>query len=112
MSDAREKEKRSRELANLAWVMSDARGRAFIRRLLVHCRTYGSVVLPVAGVPEEATPWYGAGLQDVGHFVVNEVALADPSSKLYSLMNSEAHNRLIVERHEAEQRKPKEEAND
>jgi hypothetical protein len=112
MADQKEKERRDRELADFAWVLGDARGRAVIRRLIaVECRVYGSVTAPNPGLLPEERILYNAGRQDVGHMLVNECALADPSGKLYQTMNQEAHNRLLLEKNEREQKKPKEEDN-
>lgn len=112
MSKAEEKAKRDRELADFAWVLGDARGRAVIRRLIVACRTYGTVTAVTPGLLPEERVLYNAGKQDVGHFLVNECAESDPSGKLYATMNQEAHNRLIVEKAEREQKEKKESADE
>lgn len=112
MSKADEKAKRDRELADFAWVLGDARGRAVIRRLIVACRTYGTVTAMVPGLLPEERVLYSAGKQDVGHFLVNECAESDPSGKLYATMNQEAHNRMIVEKAEREAQKNKKDEED
>jgi hypothetical protein len=66
-----EKRKRERELSDMKWLLSDARGRRVIAILLDHCGVYRGVFTG------NSTTFYNAGKQDVGHFLAAYVTQAD-----------------------------------
>lgn len=62
---------RNDELKDLREVLSTESGKRFVWRLLSHCKTFESIWEPSARIH------YLAGIQDVGHFIMAEVAEAD-----------------------------------
>ena len=88
------KEKRDEQLEDARWVMDNPRGRRFIRRLLGEtCCVFGSVMRSQPGIPLEISVAYSAGKQDVGHFIMDECALAHPVGM--QQMNNEAYSLKI-----------------
>jgi len=72
---AQEDERRrmlEQELSDVRWILSDARGRRFIWRLFDYCGVYRTVMTG------NSYTFHNAGKQDVGHFVMGEVSMADP----------------------------------
>ena len=69
--DKKIKMDRAQELYDLKQIMALPHGRRFIWRLLTHCRVFGSIWNNSAQIH------YNAGMQDVGHFIQNEVIAAD-----------------------------------
>jgi hypothetical protein len=84
VKDAANKEKRGRErdLEDLAFLLSDKRGRRAMWRILSYCGTFKSIWEPSAKIH------YNAGQQDVGHYMLND--LMDASEENYILMAKEA----------------------
>lgn len=74
ISKARGQQKmdRDRELDDIKELMSLNSGRRFIWRLLCQCKTFGSV-----RCPSGSDTYYSAGQQDIGHFLLSELAQAD-----------------------------------
>lgn len=68
----REKIGRDQELEDIQAVMQIEAGRRFIWRLLARCGTFGSVSRPNYG-----ETYYVSGQQDIGHFIMGELAEAD-----------------------------------
>lgn len=62
---------RDQELNDLKSVLNLPYGRRFIWRLLSTCKTFASVWHPSALIH------YQAGQQDIGHFLMSEIAEAD-----------------------------------
>lgn len=71
-SSAMEKIGRDQELDDVKAVMGTECGRRFVWRLLEKCETFGSVARPNYG-----DTYYVSGKQDVGHYVMAEIAEAD-----------------------------------
>lgn len=94
---AKDKEKRGRELADLLWVMNDAKGRAVVRRLLERLNVGGTVFRPVGGLGQDLWPVYNGAWQDFGNWLTGECTQADPSYRTYAQMNLEAQNRKVME---------------
>lgn len=88
-----EREIRGQELRDISLVLATDFGRRVMRRVLDACRTYASVTEPVirpngVALEEEHGVWWRIGRQDLGHFLINDLATADPVN--YKLMNDEA----------------------
>lgn len=69
---AKERIGRERELEDIQAVMELEAGRRFVWRLLAQCGTFASVSCPNYG-----ETYYASGKQDVGHFIMSELAEAD-----------------------------------
>jgi hypothetical protein len=66
---------RRQELEDVRAVLALPGGRRLIWRLLERCRVFESIAAPTA-----ETTYYNAGQQDVGHFLMAEVAAAQPAA--------------------------------
>lgn len=62
---------RDRDLNDLKILMSEPHGRRFILRILEVCGTWRSIWHPSAAIH------MNAGKQDIGHFIMGELATAD-----------------------------------
>lgn len=91
-------EDRRKELDCVAAVMADPQGRAFVQRILVdRCSVFGSVVCqPHPALTMEQAMAYNGGRQDIGHWLMDEIAKVDSTGDLYMRMTNEAHNRHII----------------
>lgn len=80
---AKEKERaaRKQELNDIGTLLSNASGRRFIWRLLERCSTFGSVFNP----DSTHRMSYLSGQQDLGHYIMAEIAEAD-ENLLFKLM--------------------------
>jgi hypothetical protein len=102
-----DKEKRERELRDIREVMAAGPGaRRFVRRLLVYCGLYRSVMSEKFAVRPEERVLFNCGVQHVAQFINDEVATADREG--YQRMNHEA----FVEKIADENLKPKEKGDD
>jgi len=77
-----EAERRQRELAELRDVLSSLAGRRVLWRLLGKCGVFESIMETSARI------YYNAGKQDLGHYLLGEIAQADPEA--YPLMMQDA----------------------
>lgn len=77
-----EAERRQRELAELSDVLSTLSGRRVLWRLLGKCGVFESIMETSARI------YYNAGKQDLGHYLLGEIAQADPNA--YPLMMQDA----------------------
>lgn len=68
----KEKIGRDQQLDDVRAVMSTDAGRRFMWRVLEKCSTFGSV-----NCPSGSQTYYRAGQQDIGHFLLGEIADAD-----------------------------------
>lgn len=84
INEASKREKRGRELElqDMKNVLATAHGRRLLWRMLSHCRTFESVLMPLELIQANA------GRQDVGHFILAEVMDADEGAFL--LMSKES----------------------
>jgi hypothetical protein len=73
---------RKTELADIRAVMDSAEGRRLVWRLLDHCGVFKSIWEPSAKIH------YYAGIQDVGHFIMSEVIVADKNKFLQMQLES------------------------
>lgn len=62
---------REQELNDLRWVCSHPQGRRFLWRLLSKCKVFGTIW------DNSAKIHYNSGQQDIGHFIMAELAEAD-----------------------------------
>ncbi len=67
-----DKERRQQEINDIRTVLSNISGRRFVWRLLETCRTFNTIFSRETSVMS-----YNSGQQDVGHFVMSEIAEAD-----------------------------------
>ena len=70
---------RERELNDLRTVLSTVQGRRVLWRLMSQCRTFNSIY------EQSARIHYNAGQQDIGHFLMAEIAAASEES-LFTIM--------------------------
>lgn len=73
------KEKRIAELKDICAVLSTKAGRRFLWRLMGRCGVFSSVKHPARSIE------YRAGEQDMGHFIMAEIAEAD-QNLLFKMM--------------------------
>lgn len=66
---------RERELDDIKMVLASPQGRRFVYRLVAECRPFSSVM-----DQSTARVHYNAGKQDFGHFILSEVAQAQPDA--------------------------------
>lgn len=104
----KDKQKRRVELSDLLWVMSDAKGRAVVRRLMERLNVGGTVFRAVGGLSQDLWPVYNGAWQDFGNWLTDECTKADPSYRTYAQMNLEAQNRKALDAAEPKS-KPSEE---
>lgn len=78
--DQRAKDIRKQELNDIKTVLSNASGRRLLWRLMSHCKTFSSIY---SEVPQRMS--YQSGKQDVGHYIMSEIAEAD-ENLLFKLM--------------------------
>lgn len=71
-AESKENIKRTKELNDIRDVMSTDSGRRLMWRILEKCQTFGSV-----NRASGSQTYYCAGQQDVGHFLMGELASAD-----------------------------------
>lgn len=74
LREARKKVKlnRENELDDIKAVLSSPEAKRFFWRILEHCKVFGSVF------EQSSRIYYNSGMQDVGHFIMAEIADADP----------------------------------
>lgn len=68
----REQSRREQELSDLAVLLELPEGKRFFWRLLTHCKTFESIW------HSSALIHYNAGTQDIGHWMLSEIAKARP----------------------------------
>lgn len=68
----REQTKYEQEISDLATLLDLPEGQRFFWRLLTHCKTFESIWHPSALIH------HNAGVQDVGHWMLGEIAKARP----------------------------------
>lgn len=78
---------RDRELNDLRAVLATLEGRRLLWRIMGFCKTFGSIWEGSARIH------YNAGQQDVGHFIMSEIAQAD-EEKLLSMMKESKKGEL------------------
>lgn len=66
-----EKERRRREVLDLAHVLSQPEGRRLLWRILGKCKTFESVYA------DSGLVYYNAGKQDLGHYILSEIVECD-----------------------------------
>lgn len=78
VEEAKKKEKlrKTQEREDLRTVLALPAGRRFLWRLLEHCKVFGSVWHASALIH------YNSGIQDVGHFLMEEIEEADRAAFL------------------------------
>lgn len=76
---AKVERRRNKELGDLQQVLARPEGRRVIWRILEHCQTFGSIWHASAAIH------YNAGKQDVGHFIMSEIAESG-NENLFQLM--------------------------
>lgn len=86
---AKDKEKfqRDTEIQDLKKVLSTREGRRFLWRLMAHCKVFESILETSARI------YYNSGRQDVGHFLMAEIAVAD-DEKLFEMMREAKQEEL------------------
>lgn len=67
----REKSERERELNDIRFLLANPEGRRFLWKTLKFCKAFGSIWEPSAKIH------YNAGVQDVGHYLMAEIASAN-----------------------------------
>jgi hypothetical protein len=78
---------RDLELNDLRYILNTDQGRRVIWRFMEHCRVFTSIMEASAKI------YYNAGAQDVGHYLMAEVAAADDEA-LFKMMR-EAKQREV-----------------
>lgn len=78
------KDRRKVELEDLKIVLSTGQGRRVLWRLMSKCRPFESIWESSARIH------YNAGQQDLGHFIMGEISLADENA-LFSMMKEAAN---------------------
>src|SRR3990167_1014504 len=112
MSQDKERMKRVLEVIDARKSIDTDFCRRLLRRVLVKCRVFGSVVQHSTDqavnqvIAPEHRIWYLAGQQDLGHWLMEELGMANPQA--FMLMNQEAFDRKKAE---TETQKKPEEAN-
>lgn len=84
---ARDKRVRDRELNDLRGVLSSREGRRLMWRIMEKCRSFESIFEASAKI------YYNSGRQDVGHYLMAEIAEAD-EEKLFLMMKENKQERL------------------
>lgn len=85
--DRKQRSRRQRELDDLRAVLQLEAGRRLIWRVLEHCSVFSSVWDPSSRIH------HNAGRQDVGHFVMAEVAAADDEAIYRMMREAKARDR-------------------
>ncbi len=82
--NAQEKQefKRDNQLNDLRNVLETPHGRRVIWRILEHCKTFGSIWSNSSQIH------YNSGMQDVGHWIMGEIASAD-EQQLFLMMKEQ-----------------------
>lgn len=80
----KEKSRRQTELNDMVWILSDARGRRFLWRLLAKCGVFKS------SFTGNSTTFFNEGMRDVGLWATAEITEAKPEGYLEMML--EAHN--------------------
>ena len=85
-----ERELRKQELTDIQTVLSNASGRRFVWRVLEKCNSFASVFNP----DSLHTMSYLSGQQDLGHFLMKEITIADENLliKLMKLNRAKEEN--------------------
>ena len=83
-AERQEKDLRKQELNDIRTVLSNASGRRFVWRMLSSCNSFGSVFNKDLSLMS-----YQSGQQDLGHFIMSEITLAD-ENLLVKLMKDNA----------------------
>lgn len=78
--ELREKDLRKQELNDIRTVLSNSSGRRLLWRLLENCKTFNTIFSE-----DTSRLYYRAGKQDIGHFLMAEIAEAD-TNLLFKLM--------------------------
>lgn len=102
---------RDEELADVSYVMSDARGRRFVYRLLSVYGLYQSTLVRTdlsKHIPDKLLPTYNGARQEVAQAIHNEALACDQTGALYFRMASEAEARRVAK--DLEERKQEAEA--
>lgn len=99
-AERKDRDRRERELRDLNAVLATPEGRRVMWRLLGHCRVFESIWHPSALIHANS------GKQDVGHFIMAEIAAADQEA-LFLMMkeSSDAAKRDDAERQAVQQNK-------
>lgn len=87
--------RRERELNDLRAVLATAEGRRVVWRLLEHCHVFASIWDPSSRIH------YQAGRQDVGHYLMAEIAAADDDALLVLMRDARARERSEAMENEA-----------
>jgi uncharacterized membrane protein YgcG len=106
-----EKQWRDAEVATVAFVISDPRGRALLSRIMTWCGLNRSVFTQRPGVRAEDWIVMNGAQQDVAHFISREIKCADPDGRMRVIMESEERARLIMEEEAKRKEKLKEKKN-
>lgn len=83
----KERRIRTRELNDVRAVLATEEGRRFLWRLMGQCKVFESVK---AG--DDAMTNYNVGRQDIGHFVMAEVAEARPNALIEMMIEAQKEN--------------------
>jgi len=79
--------RRERELNDLRAVLAIAEGRRVVWRLLEHCKVFASIWDPSSRIH------YQAGVQDVGHYLMAEIAAADDEALIVLMRDARSRER-------------------
>lgn len=79
---------RQEEVEDVRWLMSDPRGRRFVRRVIVAAGLFETVFRFVPSLPPEQWPTFNGAIRDFGQSVSDEVMNAAPAG--FQLMGSDA----------------------
>lgn len=80
-----ERHRRDRELRELRALLDTYEGRSVLWRFMAQCGVFKSIMEASARI------YYNAGQQDVGHWLLAEIAEAEPNA--YAVMMDEARKR-------------------
>ncbi len=87
--EQRAKDIRKQELNDIRTVLSNASGKRLLWRLMSHCNTFASIYSE-----EVSLMTYKSGKQDVGHFIMGEVAEADENLLFKMMKDNKAKEAL------------------
>ncbi len=76
------KDRRFYELEDIRAILKEPHGRAFLWRVLEHCKVFESIYHPSALIH------HNSGKQDVGHFIMAEIVAADDNAFLLMMKES------------------------
>lgn len=89
------------ETTDLRWVMSDQRGRRFVRHLMVKTGLHKSATRMRANVSADERVLFNVAQQDFGRRIQAYLIEADPLA--FQLMNGEAQARKLMDKGKAEE---------